>query len=422
MNSYAIVIVAALGLEYLLNLAAEIANARSGRAGIPPEFAGVYDPATYARSREYTAARMSHGILVSTVMLALTLAFWFSGGFEAVDRIVAGWGLSGTLRGMAFIGVIASLRALASLPFRVHSTFSIEARFGFNATTPATFAADLLKGLVLGALIGGLLVGGIVALFESAGPGAWLWCWGFGSAVVLGLQFVAPAWLMPLFNKFTPLADGALKDGILRYASGIGFPLGGIYVMDGSKRSSKSNAFFTGFGKYKRIALFDTLIAKHTVPELVAVLAHEIGHYRKKHVRTGIAAGIAHMGAMLWLFSIFVGHRPLFDAFLMSEMSVAAGLVFFGMLLTPVEFFLSLGLNALSRRHEFEADRFAAETLGSGEALVSALMKLSSDNLSNLTPHPAYVFLHHSHPPVLQRIRALRGAPGNDDGGRTGSS
>ncbi len=420
MNSYAVIIVAALGLEYLLNLAADLVNMRTGRAGIPPEFAGVYDAATHDRSRAYTRARTLHGIVASTVMLALTLGFWFAGGFGAVDRMVGGWGLSGAWRGLAFIGVIAGLRALASLPFRAYSTFSIEARFGFNTTTPGTFLADLLKGLLLGAAIGGVLVGGIIALFESAGPGAWLWCWGFGTAVVLLLQFVAPAWLMPLFNTFTPLADGALRDAILRYASGIGFPLRGVYVMDGSKRSSKSNAFFTGFGKFKRIALFDTLIAKHTVPELVAVLAHEIGHYRKKHVRTGMVAGILHMGAVLWLFSIFVSHRPLFDAFAMPEMSVAAGLVFFGMLFTPVEFFLSLGLNALSRKHEFEADRFAAETLGSGEALISALMKLSSDNLSNLTPHPAYVFLHHSHPPVLRRIRALRNVRDEGVRGRAG--
>lgn len=420
MNSYAIIIVAALALEYILHLAADLVNVRSGPSGIPPEFAGVYDPATHGRSRDYTRARTLYGILVSTVMLALTFCFWFGGGFEEVDRLVGGWGLSGVWRGLAFIGALASFRGLVSLPFRVYSTFVIEARFGFNRTTPATFVADLLKGLLLSVTIGGVLVGGIIALFEWAGPGAWIWCWGFGASVVMLLQFVAPVWLMPLFNTFTPLSNGALKDGILNYASEIGFPLRGIYVMDGSKRSSKSNAFFTGFGKFKRIALFDTLIAKHTVPELVAVLAHEIGHYRKKHVRTGMVAGILHMGAMLWLFSMFVSHRPLFDAFYMSGTSVAAGLVFFGLLFTPIEFFLSLGLNALSRKHEFEADRFAAETLGSGEALISALMKLSSDNLSNLTPHPAYVFLHHSHPPVLQRIRALRNVQKDEVAGRPG--
>ncbi len=408
MNLYAVIIAAALAAEYLLHLVADLLNLKALAGGVPSEFAGVYDPATYRRSQEYTRTRTHFGILVSTVMLALTFGFWFAGGFNAVDLAVRGWGLPGVWTGLTFIGVLALLRMLVSLPFSAWSTFVIEEKFGFNKTTPKTFVADLVKGLLLSVIIGGALVAGILWLFEWAGPGAWAWCWGFGTAVVMVLQFVAPVWLMPLFNKFTPLSDGPLKERILAYASGIGFPLQGIYVMDGSKRSSKSNAFFTGFGRYKRIALFDTLIAKHTVPELVAVLAHEIGHYRKKHIRTGMAVSVLHMGAMLWIFSLFVSHRPLFDAFFMENMSVQAGLIFFGMLFTPIEFFLSLALHALSRKHEFEADRFASETLGGGDDLVSALKKLSSDNLSNLTPHPAYVFLHYSHPPVLQRIHKLQ--------------
>ncbi len=412
MNLYAVIITAALAAEYLLHLAADVLNLRALGTGVPAEFAGVYDPATYRRSQEYTRTRTLFGIVVSTVMLVLTFGFWFAGGFNHVDRVVRGWGLPGVWTGLAFIGLLALLRTLVSLPFSVYSTFAIESRFGFNRTTPKTFIADLLKGTLLSVTIGGLLVAGILFLFEWAGPGAWIWCWGFGTVVVLILQFIAPTWLMPLFNKFTPLSDGPLKERILKYAADIGFPLQGIYVMDGSKRSSKSNAFFTGFGRYKRIALFDTLIAKHTVPELVAVLAHEIGHYRKKHIRTGLIVSVLHMGAMLWIFSFFISHRPLFDAFFMDAMSVHAGLIFFGLLFTPIEFFLSLSMHALSRKHEIEADRFAAETLGSGEDLISALKKLSSDNLSNLTPHPAYVFLHYSHPTVLERIRRLECDPG----------
>ena len=410
MNLYAVIIAAALAAEYLLHLAVDLLNLKALGTGVPAEFAGVYDPATYRRSQEYTRTRTLFGIVVSTVMLALTFGFWFAGGFNVVDVAVRGWGLPAIPTGLAFIGILALLKTLISLPFSAWSTFVIEARIGFNRTTPKTFIADLLKGMLLSVTIGGLLVAGILFLFEWAGPGAWAWCWGFGTVVALVLQFIAPVWLMPLFNKFTPLPDGPLKERILKYASEIGFPLQGIYMVNGSKRSSKSNAYFTGFGKFKRIALFDTLIARHTAPELVAVLAHEIGHYRKKHIRTGMIVSVLRMGAMLWILSMFVSHRPLFDAFFMENVSVHAGLIIFGLLFTPIEFFLSLAMHALSRKHEFEADRFAAETLGGREDLVSALKKLSADNLSNLTPHPAYVFLHYSHPPVLERIRRLSSA------------
>ena len=410
MNLYAVIIAAALAAEYLLHLAVDLLNLKALGTGVPAEFAGVYDPATYRRSQEYTRTRTLFGIVVSTVMLALTFGFWFAGGFNVVDVAVRGWGLPAIPTGLAFIGILALLKTLISLPFSVWSTFVIEARIGFNRTTPKTFIADLLKGTLLSVTIGGLLVAGILFLFEWAGPGAWAWCWGLGTVVALVLQFIAPVWLMPLFNKFTPLPDGPLKERILKYASEIGFPLQGIYIVNGSKRSSKSNAYFTGFGKFKRIALFDTLIARHTAPELVAVLAHEIGHYRKKHIRTGMIVSVLRMGAMLWILSMFVSHRPLFDTFFMENVSVHAGLIIFGLLFTPIEFFLSLAMHALSRKHEFEADRFAAETLGGREDLVSALKKLSADNLSNLTPHPAYVFLHYSHPPVLERIRRLSSA------------
>jgi len=396
MNAYGIIILCALVGEYLLNLVADLLNLRSLKPDVPPEFADVYDEGTYRKSLAYTRSRTLFGLTASGVMLAVTLLFWFSGGFDLLDRTVRGWGLGFPWTGLAYIGILTLARSVLSLPFGIWSTFVIEQRFGFNKTTPATYAADLVKSAALGVVIGGGLVAGVLVLFEWAGPDAWLACWAFGTATVLVIQYVAPVYLMPLFNKFSPLDDGELKTKILAYASRIGFPLQGIYVMDGSKRSSKSNAFFTGFGRNKRIALFDTLIAKHTVPELLAVLAHEIGHYKKNHIRTGMALSILHMGVVLYIFSTFISHRPLFDAFSMQETSVYAGLIFFGMLFAPIEFFVGLLMQMVSRRNEFEADRFAAETLGGG------------DNLSNLTPHPAYIFLHYSHPPVLQRIRVLK--------------
>jgi STE24 endopeptidase len=224
----------------------------------------------------------------------------------------------------------------------------------------------------------------------------------------LSVQFIAPTWIMPLFNKFTPMPDGDLKTAILGYAQSVKFALANIFVMDGSKRSTKANAFFTGFGKNKRIALFDTLIAKLAAPELVAVLAHEIGHHKKKHIVKGMMVSVLHAGVMFYLLSIFLTHAGLFEAFFMQKPSIYAGLIFFALLYTPIELVLAIFMNLLSRRNEYEADRFAAETTGQPENLITALKKLSVDNLSNLTPHPLMVFLHYSHPPVLQRIAAMR--------------
>jgi STE24 endopeptidase len=248
----------------------------------------------------------------------------------------------------------------------------------------------------------------VLLFFEKAGAAAWIYCWIVSSVFVLVLQLVFPTWILPLFNRFDPLPDGDLRDAISRYASSVGFALAGVFLMDGSKRSSRGNAFFTGIGKNRRIALFDTLVEKHTVPELVAVLAHEIGHYEKKHILRHLVLSVLHSGVMFYLLSIFLSHEGLFAAFYMEESSIYSGLLFFGLLYAPIELVLQVFLFHRMRLDEFEADRFAAET-AEPEAMVSALKKLSADNLSNLTPHPFYVFLNDSHPPVLRRIEAIRG-------------
>jgi STE24 endopeptidase len=226
--------------------------------------------------------------------------------------------------------------------------------------------------------------------------------------VSLAMQFIFPTWIMPLFNKFTPMESGELKEAILKYARSVNFPIKNVFVMDGSKRSSKSNAFFTGFGRNKRIALFDTLIEKHTVPELVAVLGHEIGHYKRKHILQGMVISILHTGVLLFLLSVFLNSAGLYGAFYMEQHSVYAGLLFFGLLYTPIELLLSIVMQMVSRRNEYQADHFAAETIDEPESMVDALKKLSASNLSNLTPHPFYVFLNYSHPPLLQRIQAIQ--------------
>ena len=408
MNTFAVIILVALVGEYVLSVATGVLNARAFSPTLPAEFTGVFDDATYAQAQRYTATRTRLGLIRGAFDLAVVLLFWFAGGFEWLDQALRGLDRGPVVTGLLYIGGLGVASTLLGLPFRIYSTFGIEARYGFNRTTPTTFVADLLKGVLLAVVLGGALLAIILGFFEWAGPLAWLWCWIAATVFMLAIQFIAPTWIMPLFNTFTPLDTGDLHDAILQYARSARFPLRGIFVVDGSRRSSKANAFFTGFGRHKRIGLFDTLVEQYTVPELVAVVAHEVGHYKKRHVWQGMALSIAHLGAMLWILSLFLEQEGLFAAFYVTEPSVYAGLLFFGLLFTPVELVLSVLVNLFSRRNEFEADRFAAETTGSGDALIDALKKLSADTLTNLTPHPLAVFLSYSHPPVLQRIAALR--------------
>ncbi len=407
MNIYAIIILVTLVFSYVLDLVTNLLNLKHLKPELPEEFDGVYDGDTYRKSQEYTRVSTRFGFLTSTFGIVLTLAFWFMGGFNYLDSIVTSWQLHPVLTGILYIGILVIARSILSLPFSIYDTFVIEEKFGFNKTTVKTFITDMLKGFVLSVVLGGPLLAGLLFFFDYAGAQAWLYCWAATTVFSLIIQFIAPTWIMPLFNKFTPLEEGDLRTEITNYAESVDFPLKGLFVIDGSKRSSKSNAFFTGFGKNKRIALFDTLIEKHTIPELVAVLAHEIGHYKKKHILKSMMISILHMGFVFYLLSLFLAHEGLFNAFYMENMSVYAGLIFFGMLYAPIELILAIFMHVFSRKNEYEADRYAADTTGKASDLINALKKLSVNNLSNLTPHPWYVFLNYSHPPVLQRIRAL---------------
>lgn len=407
MNIFAVIIIATLLVDFVLNLAADFYNLKSLDKGLPDEFRDVYDEETYEKSQRYTKVRTKFGFLTSIFNLILLLVFWFAGGFQWLDEIVRSWELGVIWTGLVYIGLLLVAKRVISLPFSLYSTFVIEEKFGFNKTTPKTFVMDLVKGLGLGILLGGPLLAGILAFFTFIDQYAWLYAWGAVTIFTLFIQFIAPTWIMPIFNKFKPLEDGELRQKIREYADKVNFALEGIYVMDGSKRSSKSNAFFTGFGKNKRIALYDTLIENHSDDELVAVLAHEIGHYKKKHIIKNMAISIAQTGIMFFLLSVFLNSQGLYDAFFMEQMSVYAGLIFFGMLYAPIDMIVSIFMQILSRKYEFEADEFASTTYQK-DPMVEALKKLSKDNLSNLTPHPFYVFLNYSHPPVLERIQTIR--------------
>jgi STE24 endopeptidase len=407
MNPFFFIVLFALIIDYAVGLVADVLNLRSLRAELPTDLEGVYQPQDYRRSQEYLRTNTRFDFVTGAFGLAVLLAFWFAGGFNYLDQIVRSWGFVPIVNGLFYIGILLAGYTLLTLPFSIYDTFVIEERFGFNRTTRRTFVLDMIKDLGLTALIGGALLSGTLALFQYVGYHAWIYCWAGFVAFSLILQYVAPTWIMPLFNKFSPLQPGELKEAILNYARSVDFPVKNVFVMDGSRRSTKSNAFFTGFGRNKRIALFDTLIEKHTVPELMAVLAHEIGHHKKKHILQGTIISIVHAGLLFFLLSIFLGRPGLYEAFYMEQPSIYSGLLFFGLLYTPLEMVLSVAMHMLSRKNEYEADRFAAETTHHPQELAEALKKLHTDSLSNLTPHPFYVFLNYSHPPLLQRVRAI---------------
>ena len=407
MNIIAVIILAVIFAEFILNFISDLLNLGMLRGDLPDAFRGWFDADRYRKSQEYLRVNTRFGWIVSAFDLIIFLIFWFSKGFPFLDRWVYGLNQSPVIDGIIFIGALVIVKTVISLPFSIYSTFVIEERFGFNKTTWPTFIKDLIKGLILTILLGGPILAAVLAFFEYAGPGAWLYCWVAVGLYMLAAQYIAPTWIMPLFNKFTILEDGKLKEALFSYARSIDFPLKNVFVMDGSRRSSKSNAFFTGFGKNKRIVLFDTLIKRHTVSELVAVLAHEMGHYKKKHIMKSLVLGIIQIGLMFFLLSLFISYQGLFDAFFMDKKSIYAGLIFFSLLYSPVERFIGLFLQIRSRKNEYEADRFSVETTKDSCSMVSALKKLSVHNLSNLLPHPMYVFLNYSHPPVLKRIEVI---------------
>lgn len=411
MNGIAFVILIALAADFFLHLLADGLNLRHLSHQLPKGFEGIYDAQRYRQSQRYLKTHTQFGWIASALQLIALLVFWFAHGFPWLDRWVRALELGPILSGLLFIGVLLLFKAALTLPFSIYKTFGIEARFGFNKSTATTYILDLLKGLLLTILLGAPLLAAILAFFEYAGPHAWWICWVGITLYMLLVQFIAPVWIMPLFNKFTPLEEGQLKSAILDYAQAIEFPLENVYQMDGSRRSTKSNAFFTGFGKHKRIVLFDTLIQQHTVAELVAILAHEMGHYKKKHVRQAFVLAVLQTGFMLFLLAQFITYQGLFDAFFMPQQSVYAGMLFFAMLYAPIGLFGGLLMQVRSRKNEVAADQFAAATTQDPASMISALKKLSVHNLSNLTPHPFYVFLNYSHPPVLQRIQILSSAP-----------
>jgi STE24 endopeptidase len=406
-NVFFIIILAALLLDFLLGLTADILNIKAADQRVPDTLTGIYRPEVYQKSQEYLRANTRFSLISKSVSLLLVLTLWLTGTLNYFDQLIRSWGFIPLANGLIFFGILAAIYGIVKMPFRIYAIFSIEQRFGFNKTTPPTFIIDQLKGIVIALPLGGILLAGVLALFQYAGNYAWLYAFGTITLVSIMFGYIAPAWIMPLFNKFTPMPQGEMREAITNYTKSVKFSVSNLFIMDNSKRSAKSNAFFTGFGNNKRIALYDTLINQHTIPEIVAIVGHEVGHYKKKHIIQGLAISILNMLLVFFLLSLFINNPQLFLAFRMYQPSIYSGLLFFGLLYTPLELILGIGLQMLSRRNEFEADRFAASTIPQPESMVTSLKKLASHNLSNLTPHPFYVFLNYSHPPLLKRINAI---------------
>lgn len=405
-NSTFWAVLAIVGGFAVLDFIADWLNLRALRTELPERFAGRFDAETYAKAQRYTRARTRFGLLESAISLLIFLAFWLLGGFGWLDQLVRSWGWGPIVNGLLYFALLGLATLLIGLPFALYSTFKIEQAYGFNKTTLGLFISDQFKGILLSVAIGGPLLALLLLLFERFAL-AWLYGWVAVTAFTLLMSWLAPVLILPLFNTFKPLEDDELKTEIEAMAARCEFPLAEVSIMDGSKRSTKSNAFFTGFGRHKKIALFDTLVAQHSVRELVAVLAHEIGHYKRRHILQRLVLGIGQTGALFYLLGVFMNNAPLHAAFGVAEASVYGSFVFFSFLYTPVSRLLAIGMAVLSRKHEFEADAYAAEVTGDPEAMVSALEKLAVDNLSNLTPHPLYVFMHYSHPPLPERLAAL---------------
>ncbi len=410
-NFMTVIIVVALFLLWKLEFAATLLNLRAYPEKVPDELAEVSSAENLERGREYLGVNARFGTAQSVVSLMVLLSFWFAGGFGWLDSLSRTLVSGEVAAGLIFLSAIFIGQSLVSLPFSIYDTFVIENRFGFNRSTPATFIMDRIKGLVLAALIGLPLAAAVLWIFGNVGH-AWLWAWALVTVFQLLLTWLAPSLIMPLFNKFTPMPDGELKQEIEALGMRCDFPLDGVFIMDGSKRSTKANAFFTGLGKRKKIALFDTLVEKSSIPELIGVLAHEIGHFRRGHIKQRLAAGIVQTAAVFFLLGLATDPdgrfaRLLFDAFGVENISPHVGLVLFFILLEPASRALGVLFNAWSRRHEFEADAYAAEMTGDATPLASALKKMTSDHLAHPSPAPLRVWLDYSHPPLVERLRAL---------------
>jgi STE24 endopeptidase len=400
------IIIGIIVVDFIFEKYLDYLNTTTMSEVLPIELKGIYEEEKYKKQQAYQRENNRFGLLTSSFSFTLTLAMFLFYGFAFVDNLAWGFTANAIVAALFFFGLIMFASDLLSMPFSVYDTFVIEEKYGFNKTTPKTFVLDTIKGWLLGALIGGGLLALVIFIYQKTQNMFWIYAWILVSVFTIFMAMFYSNLIVPLFNKQTPLEEGELRDAIKKFADKVGFKLDNIFVINGSKRSTKANAYFTGFGAKKRIVLYDTLINDMETDEIVAVLAHEIGHYKKKHVIQGLLISLVQTGIVLFIFSLLINNTNLSKALGVDVPNFHIGLVAFGILYSPVSFVLGIFMNLLSRKNEYQADEFAAVNF-KPEALASALKKLSVKNLSNLTPHKTYVFFHYSHPTLLQRLEKI---------------
>jgi STE24 endopeptidase len=405
-QSILMIILIIAAVSYLFDQLLDYINHKAQRRDIPDDIAVFYDRTKYIKSLDYHGDLTRFGFITSAFSFALSFSMLLFGGFGWLDGVLRVYLENQIVLALVFFGVIAIASDILTLPFQLYSIFVIEEKYGFNKTTIRTFIADKLKGYFLGALIGGPLLALLIYLVQVIGPNFWIWFAVIASVFILFMNMFYTTLILPLFNKLTPLSDGELKSAIEHFSRNVNFPLDNIFVIDGSKRSNKANAFFSGIGKKKKIVLYDTLIQRHTTEELVAVLAHEVGHFKKKHIVWGFVLSILQVFFMLFVLSLMIYNENLSIALGGSTQAIHLNLIAFTILFAPISGITGLFMSMYSRKNEFEADDYAKQTY-SGPALAEALKRLSVDSLSNLYPHPLYVFFHYSHPPLLRRLEAI---------------
>ncbi|PWI30333.1 peptidase M48 [Flavobacteriaceae bacterium LYZ1037] len=401
------IIIAILIISFILDKILDALNAKHFNDEVPQELQDVYDETEYKKSQSYKKTNYKFGLLTSTFSIALTLGFLFFDGFEYLDNIARSYSENPILIALIFFGIIMIGSDIITTPFSYYKTFVIEEKFGFNKTTKKIFILDKIKGWLMLAIVGGGILALIIWFYQFSGDNFWLYAWALMSLFTVIMNMFYARLIVPLFNKQTPLEAGDLRNKISTYAKTVGFKLDKIFVIDGSKRSTKANAYFSGFGSEKRVTLYDTLINDLEDEEIVAVLAHEVGHYKKKHIIFNLIASVLLTGLTLYILSIFISNPLLSNALGVEIPSFHIGLIAFGLLYAPISEITSLIMNWFSRTFEYQADNYAKNTY-KAEPLITSLKKLSKNSLSNLTPHKAYVFMHYSHPTLLERVKNLK--------------
>ena len=407
MNVYLLIILITLFLDFIISSLSKYLSLNNLANTIPDDFKNYYNDKKFLSSQNYFKTNIKFDFYQSLFNLIIILFIILLGLFNTLDVHIRSFGLGPARTGLLFFGVLFFLQDIIDTPFTIYKVFVIEERFGFNKMTLKTYLVDKIKGYFIIAILGSIILFIILYFFETFQHYAWLYAWAFTSLFMLLIQPIFTLFVAPMFNTFSPLEEGSLKTKIYTYLQKVKFPIAKIDIMDGSLRSSKANAYFSGLGKNKRIALYDTLLEEYTDDEILSIIAHEIGHYKKKHNIKNIIFGIIQSGFLFFILSLFINNWLLFSAFKMQNISIYASLLFFSILYSPVDLIISIITSYISRKHEFEADQFAKKSLGSSINLINALKKLTVTNLSNLTPHPFTVFLSYSHPPVINRIRAL---------------